>query len=113
MVTRISALATSIGAPSRSSEPRRKKLPLAPTIEPYRNASGPWDPPKLRLTRKLSHLRTPQEWSRHAGASTRVSRPSSTTVPLTRHDVWKLLEKIAPAAPLDPANAAPVAAAIA
>ena len=85
----------------------RKKLPLDPTIEAKRkcNASSPapWEPPKLRLETKLSQRRTPQEWSRHAGASTTSARrPSSSTVPVTRQATWKLLEKIVPVAPAGP-----------
>ena len=62
-------------------------------------AAIPSAPPKLRLARKLSQWRTPHEWSRHAGASICAVRPSSVAVPCTRHDTWKLFEKIAPAAP--------------
>src|SRR5271163_1243434 len=85
----------------------RKKLPLDPTIEAKRKCNAlsptPCEPPKLRLETKLSQRRTPQEWSRHAGASTTSARlPSSSTVPVTRQATWKLLEKMVPVAPAGP-----------
>ena len=62
------------GPPRRTREPKRKKLPLTPTIDAKRKCSAPspspWEPPKLRLETKLSQRRAPHEWSRHAGAST-------------------------------------------
>ena len=81
----MTASATGTCSPPRVSAPKRKKLPLDPTIEAKRkcNASSPapWVPPKLRLETKLSQRRTPQEWSRQAGASTTSAcRPSSSTV---------------------------------